>query len=120
MNYRGTNHQTTAPKNAVLVNCANDTTMASGATDRLDLKDLPVAATHCNKFEHMSTPLLSVKVFCENNLDVLFKQDKVTVSNADGKTVLQGALNPATDLYMVPLHDHAQPQGGGFMDQRPW
>ena len=113
MKYRGTNHQLTAPENAVLVNCANDTTMASGATDQLDLKDLPVAATQCDKFEDMSTPLVSVKVFCDNNLDVLFKRDKVTVSNADGKTVLQGALDPTTDLYMVPLHDTAQPQGGG-------
>ena len=120
MKYRGTNHQPTAPENAVLVQCANDTMMASGATDRLNLKDLPVAATECDKFDDMSTPLLSVKVFCENNLDVLFKQDTVTVTNADGKTVLKGALNPATDLYMVPLHDTAQPQGGVFMSQRLW
>ena len=88
--------------------------MASGATDRLNLKDLPVAATECDKFEDMSTPLLSVKVFCENNLDVLFTQDTITVTNADGKTVLKGALNPASDFYMVPLHDTAQPQGGGI------
>ena len=71
--------------------------MASGATDRLNLQDLPVTVTECHKFENMSTPLLSVKTFCENNLDVLFKQDTVTVTNADGKTVLKGArIQPLT------------------------
>ena len=121
MTYQGTNHKTTEPKDVILVQCANDTTMASRATNRLDLQNLPVAATECHKFENMSTPLLSVKTFCNNNLDVLFKQDTVTVTNADGNTVLKGALNPATDLYMVPLNDTAQPQRGGVIpSQRLW
>ena len=63
----------------------------------------------------MHTPLLSVKTLCDNDLDVLFKRDKVTVTNEGGDTVLEGALDPTTDLYMVPLDDPpdaAPPQGG--------
>ena len=65
MEYQGTNHKTTAPVDAILVQCANDTTMASGATDQFNLQNLPVAATKCHKFENTSTPLLSVKTFYE-------------------------------------------------------
>ena len=114
MTYQCINHKTTVPGEEILVQCANDTTMASAATNRPNLQNLPVAAAECHKFKNMSTPLLSVKTFCENNLDVLFKQYTVTVTNADGKTVLKGTLYPATDLYMVPLNDTAQPQGGGY------
>ena len=57
-----------------------------GRVHILEARYLPVAATECDKFEDMSTPLLSVKVFCENNLDVLFKQDTVTVTNEVGST----------------------------------
>ena len=72
--------------------------MTSVATDRLSLQ--------CHKFDHMLTPLLlSVKTFCDNNLDVLFKQDKVIVTNGNGNTVFEGTLDPSTDLYMIPLAD---------------
>ena len=90
--------------------------MRSVATDKLNLQSLPAAARQCHKFEHMPTPLLSVKTFCGNDLDVLFQHGKVTVTNAGGSTVLEGELDPRTDLYMVPLNDKpmAVPsQGGG-------
>ena len=123
--YMGTNHQTTPQGDGILVQCANDTTMRSVATDKLNLQSLPAAARTCHKFEHMPTPLLSVKTFCDNDLDVLFQRNKVTVTNAGGSTVLEGELDPTTDLYMVPLNDKpdgSQSQGGGVtpIDQRPW
>ena len=125
ISYEGTNHQTTKLGNYILVQCANDTTITSVATNRLNLQSLPVAARECHKFDHMPTPLISVKTFCENNLDVLFKRDTVTVTvtNADGNTVLEGALDPTTDLYMVSLDDASDtvpPQGGVFRSLRQW
>ena len=92
--------------------------MTSVATNRLNLQSLPFAARECHKFDHMPTPLLAVKVFCDNNLKVLFKQDTVTVTNEDNNTVPAGAFDPTTDLYMVPLDDHpldtVPPQRGGY------
>ena len=64
--YKGTHHQTTTPADGILVQCANNTTMTSVATDRLNLQSLPTAARECHKFNHMPTPLLSVKTFCDN------------------------------------------------------
>ena len=95
--------------------------MTSVATNRLNLQSLPQAARKCHKFNHMSTPLLLVKTFFDNNADVLFKRDRVTVTNEEGNTVLEGALDPTTDLYMVPLDDPPNtvpPQGGGTIKPR--
>ena len=114
--YKGTHHQATERGNGILVQCANGTTMTSVATDGLNLQSLPKAAQECHKFDHMPTPLLSVKIFCDNNFDVLFKRDKVTVTNEEGITVLVGAFDPTPDLYMVPLDDPPNtvpPQGRG-------
>ena len=89
--------------------------MTSIATDKLNLQELPAAARECHKFEHMPTPLLSVKTFCDNDLAVIFKHDKVTETNTSGSPILEGKLDPATDLYMVPLDDTPStvpPQGG--------
>ena len=79
--------------------------MTSVATDQLNLQSIPISAQKCHKFDHMQTPLLSVKTFCENDLEVLFTRDKVKVTNEGGNTVLEGALDPSTDLYIVPLND---------------
>ena len=98
-----------------MVQCANDTTMTSVATDQLNLQTIPISAQKCHKFDHIATPLLSVKTFCDSDLEVLFIRDKVKVTNEGGDTVLEGALDPTTDLYMVSLDDQPDaipPQGG--------
>jgi hypothetical protein len=60
----------------------------------------------------MSLPLLSVKRLCAADLDVLFKGRMVIVNNPQGTTVMSGTLDPATELYMVKLHDSdALPRG---------
>ena len=50
-------------------------------------------------------PLISAKRLCQSDLDVLFTSKHIFVTNSQGTTVLAGTLNPATELYMVSLHD---------------
>ena len=52
-------------------------------------------------------PLISVKRLCDSDLEVHFKAKQVTVTNHLDTTVLAGALDPKTELYMIHLHDQA-------------
>ena len=95
--YQGPAHRPV--DNGIVVNCANDTTMISHATDTLAIDTLPARAQGCHKFHEITIPLLSVKKFCAADLSVLFKGDQVTVYDAHNKVALLGELDPSTDLY---------------------
>jgi hypothetical protein len=86
--------------------------MKSVATDELNLTKLPAAARSCHKFEEMTIPLISVKRLCAADLDVLFRDRRVVVTDKQGTTVLAGALDPTTELYMVELQDSGALPGG--------
>ena len=105
--YRGDNHQATS--NGMKVKCANNSIMTSTSTDVLSLAKLPPLARTCHKFDDVSTPLLSVGKLCDNNLHVLFSQNKVTVTDKapilTGTTVMEGRRQ--NGLYSVPIHDEA-------------
>ena len=94
---------------------------------------------HCYDCNHLvsSTRLSFVRLTCalslvtcimstgfnNNNLDVLFKRDKVTVTKEDDNTALEGALDPTTYIYMVPLDNHvtlilSHLKGGGPPETR--
>ncbi|OEU20461.1 hypothetical protein FRACYDRAFT_181335 [Fragilariopsis cylindrus CCMP1102] len=77
--YHRDNHQATS--NGMKVKCANNSIMTSTSTDVLSLAKLPPLARTCHKFDDVSTPLLSVEKLCDNDLHVLFSQNKVTVTD---------------------------------------
>ena len=49
--------------------------------------------------------LVSVQQLYDSGMDVHFTKTKVTVTNATGKTVLEGNRDPLRNLYMVPISD---------------
>ena len=71
----------------------------------LDLKQLPPESRASDKFHEIQVPLISVKRLCDLDLEVHFRNKQVTVTDHLGTTVLAGALDPKTELYMVQLHD---------------
>ena len=58
-NHRGTNHQPhTKPSEAIIAQTANDTIMASIATDQLNAQKLPLIARKTHLFSEINVPLL--------------------------------------------------------------
>ena len=92
--YKGKNHKSTP--NGILVECANGSVMRAVATDQLDIQALLVAAWRAHKFkkDEITLPLVSVPQLCNSDMDVHFTKTKVTVTNAPGKTVLEGKRDP--------------------------
>lgn len=87
--------------------------MLSTATDELNLNCLPLKACPCHKFRDKSMPLVSVKRLCQADLDDLFSEQHVYVTDPNRTAILAGTLDPATALYMLSLHDSdALPAGG--------
>ena len=108
--YQGGAHHDVHSSNSVGVVCANNSIIKSSATDLLDLKQLTMKSRISNKFHEIQMPLISVKRLCDSDLEVHFKAKQVTVTDQLGTTtVLAGALDPKTELYMIHLHDQPSP-----------
>jgi len=75
--------------------------MRAVATDKLSLEALLDRARDCHKFADITLPLVSVPQLCDSDMDVLFIQTSVTVTNAIGYTVLEGNRDPFLNLCMV-------------------
>ena len=103
--YVGSAHRNVRPHEGIGVITADDTIIQSSATDALALHKLPAATRSCHKFKEITMPLISVNRLCQGDLEVLFKGQQVTVTDAYGTTVMAGELDPTTELYMVNLHD---------------
>ena len=86
--------------------------MTSLATDIIKFNNLPLAAKKCHKFKEIWLPLLSVPQLCKSKLTVTFKGETVEISNSEGEVLITGYLDPAKDLFMVPIYDDddAKPQ----------
>ena len=110
-NYWGTNHQPhTKASQAILAQTANDTIMASIATDQLNAPKLPAIARDTHLFKEINIPLLSVNKLCAGDLAVLFHGPNATVFkptqstiSIDGEPILFGTLDKSTELYMVDI-----------------
>ena len=94
------------PGGGPIVECANGSTMPATGTDVLNLKDLPANARDCVKLKNLQLPLVSVKQFCRNGMEVAFKGGVVSVYDETGRKVIGGSCGPnREDLYMIPLDD---------------
>jgi hypothetical protein len=109
MHYKGLQEKLTPV--GITVGCANKTAMQSRATDILDIPQLPETARHCYKFNDISVPLISVYRICKGTgLKVSFVEDSVTIEHIhDGRILLIGHRDPASDLYYLPLHPENDP-----------
>ena len=99
--YRGTNH--TPVQRGIRVGCANGFYMRAVATDILALPQLPKQARSCHKFTDISIPLISVPKLCEAGCAVDFQQDKVTINNKQGTTLVTGCRDSLWNLYMIDI-----------------
>ena len=79
--------------------------MTSLATDIIKFSNLLLAAKKCRKFKEIWLPLLSVPQLCKSKLAVTFKSETVEISNSEGEVLITGYLDPAKDLFMVPIDD---------------
>ena len=110
--HRGTNHQPHRnPQEAITAQTANDTIMASIATDQINAPGLPPIAKEAHLFNEISVPLLSVNKLCAHDLAVLFHGPNATVFKPthptipiDGEPILLGSLDKSTELHMVDIH----------------
>ena len=109
--YRGMDHQPhTHPGEAIIAQTANDTVMASVATDQLNTPKLPMIARQTHLFKEINIPLLSVNKLCAGDLAVLFHGPNATVFKStqstisiDGEPILFGTLDKATELCMPDI-----------------
>ena len=117
----GSNHQEVSPIDATRAQVADDRIITASATDELALQHLPTISKQVDKYEDISTPLLSVNKLCKGDLAVLFQGDKATVFKPttpqlpiQGKQVLEGKLDKATELHMVdiPTNNPCKLRGG--------
>ena len=106
--YIGEKHDPTAAH--IRVGCANKEVMTSLATDIIKFSNLPLAAKKCHKFKEIWLPLLSVPQLCKSKLTVTFKGETVEISNSEGDVLITGFLDPAKDLFMVPIDDDDEQQ----------
>ena len=129
-NYRGTNHQPhTKPSEAIIAQTANDTIMASIATDQLNAPKLPLIARKAHLFSEINVPLLSVNKLCAGDLAVLFHGPNATVFKPststiliDGEPVPCGSLDKQTELHMVEIAGSSNPSkllGGDTTKRTP-
>ena len=115
--HRGTNHQPHRnPQEAIIAQTANDTIMASIATDQINAPGLPPIAKEAHLFNEISVPLLSVNKLCAGDLAVLFHGPNATVYKPthptipiDGESILLGSLDKSTELHMVDIADSTNP-----------
>ena len=105
-NYQGENHNPLAPK--IIVRCANDAAIKSKAQDTIQYKKIPTKAKICQKFDKITTPLISVSQLCKSKMTVTFNNKGVLVNNSEGETVIRGHLDLGSNLYMVPADDTVQ------------
>ena len=121
--FNGTNHDDT--KQGLPVETACGAIIRSNSTDTLPLPQIPANARKCHKFApaDLNMPLLSVKQFCDSDLTVVFNKNKVQVikpttlnMEVPGDTLIEGKVDPLTQLYMVNLPTNTDPitaPGGG-------
>merc|ERR1712197_212840 len=104
------------PSEPIIAQTANDTVMASIATDQLNAPKLPMIARQTHLFKEINIPLLSVNKLCAGDLAVLFHGPNATVFKPtqstitiDGEPVLYGTLDKTTELYMVDIAGSSNP-----------
>ena len=86
--YRGAKYQPHAnPGEGILAQTANDTIMASIATDLLNEPKLPLIARKTHLFKEINIPLLSVNKLCAGDLAVLFHGPNATVFKPSRETI---------------------------------
>ena len=114
--FNGTNHSNN--EQGLPVETACGAIIKSNGTDAIPLPQVPRKARKCHKFasEDLNMPLLSVKQLCDSDLAVVFQKDKVqvikpTASKVEvpGDTLIEGQVDPQTQLYMVNLPTNQAP-----------
>ena len=108
--YIGTNHQTVTPQEATKAQVANDRIITATATDSIALNHLPGVSKQMDKYDEITTPLLSVNKLCKGDLAVLFQGETATVFKPSAPQlpipetkILEGKLDKTTELYMVDI-----------------
>jgi hypothetical protein len=99
-------------QNSLTVRLPNGTTMESTHAAALDIPESNKAASIAHVFPGMANhSLLSVGQRCNEDYNVTFRIESVTIHNSQGIQILRGARDLDTGLWWINLRkDHQKPQ----------
>jgi hypothetical protein len=96
----------------IKVRLPNNDVIRATHTCELDLPELPATARQGHIFTNLAHPLISIPVLCDHGCTATFTNDAVTITR-NGTTVLQGARDPLTAMWTLPLSSTQPATGGG-------
>jgi hypothetical protein len=91
--------------NIIEVVCANNQTMESVATTRLDIPELSIKAITAFHFNEMKQPLLSIPLLADDGCKINLTKDNIVVTKND-EIILIGIRDKVSTLWMIPIIHH--------------
>ena len=90
-------------ENPITVVCANNSTMTSTHTGKLNIDSLPEGAKDVHIFKDIAHPLISLGKLCDNNMTVILTNSTIdVVNNSSGLTALSGP-RLENGMFTLPL-----------------